>query len=533
MTLTAARPAAAADSPTGPLRSLLPWWVGCSLVALALRLPFIGVPLGIDEGGDAFVARAWDAGEGSIYGGQWLDRPPLLVLLYRLGVPGGAIGIRVLGMVAAALVIAGTMIIAHRVAGTRAARLTGVIAAIMTSSVVLGAVFTGNELLASVPMTFSVAALVHVRGSRRPTAWLMASGFLAGCALLVKQSFGDVAVAGAAFLVVAWLTRDRSGFRATWVVGWLVGLAAPIAATLLWAAVYSVGIPAFVHAVIGFRVDSLDVLRQSQEGAVYMLVHLGLPVVLVSGLLVLVPWAVRALVRQRADPLVGVTLAVWLVVGFAAVSGGGRYFPHYFVQPVAALAVLAGCALAAATRRRLVAVTVGALAVLAIGNVAAGKSLESVAPPQQRTLAVADYLRANSASDDRLYVMYARANLLYYAHMESASPYAWSTMMQALPEAEAQLREVLRSDADRPTWVVIWQPATSFGLDRSGETRRLLDRGYRRAAVICGKTVLIRDDDARRLVPPAAKRCPRLEVPDGLGPDASRSPADSAEYIWQ
>ena len=135
--------------------------------------------------------------------------------------------------------------------------------------------------------------------------------------------------------------------------------------------------------------------------------------------------------------------------------------------------------------------------------------------------------------DDRLYVMYARANLLYYADMESSSPYAWSTMMQAVPQAEAQLRRVLRSDADRPTWVVVWQPATSFGLDRSGETRRLLARHYRRAAVICGKSVLIRKDDARRLARPAAQQCPRLEVPDGLGPDASRSPADSAEFIWQ
>lgn len=536
MTVTAERPSAAEPShvpSTSVPRSLVGWWLGCSALAIALRLPFVGVPLGIDEGGDAFIARAWVATEGSMYGGSWLDRPPLLVLIYRIGVLGGPLGIRVLGMVAVVLLIAGTMIIAHRIAGVAAARLTGLISAVMMSSVVLGAVFTGNELLASVPMTFSVVALVHVRDARRPTRWLLASGLLAGCALLVKQSFGDVVVAGAAFLVVAWLTRERSGFRAAWIVHWAAGLAVPLAATLAWVAIYSVGIKEFVYATVGFRVDSLDLLQQSQEGASYMFLHLGLPIAIVSGLLVLLPWALVWLFDQRADLLLVVPLAAWLIVGVAAVAGGGKYFPHYFVQPLSALAVLSGCALAVTTRRFLFVATAAILGVLAVGNVAVGKTLESVAPPQQRTIAVADYLRANSAEQDRLYVMYARANLLYYADMESSSSYAWSTMMQAVPEAETQLRDVLRSDAERPTWVVTWQRPTAFGLDRSGETRRLLALHYRRAAVICGKEVLIRKDDARRLVSLPPPTCPTLVLPGSLGPNASRSPADGAEYIWQ
>lgn len=534
MTLTATPLVDRSKTLVRPPVTMVRWWLFCSAITVLLRLPFVTVPLGIDEGGDAFVARAWGATEGSIYGGSWLDRPPLLVLAYRIGVLGGDIGIRVLGIVAAVLLIAGTMMIAHRIGGPAAARLTGLISAVMMSSVVLGAVFTGNELLASVPMTFSVVALVHARDSGRAGRWLMASGFLAGCALLVKQSFGDVAVAGAVFLVVSWLTRERSGFRASWVVNWAVGLAAPIVATLAWVVVYSVGIRSFVYAIFGFRVDSLSLLKQSQEGATYMLVHLGLPIVIVSGLLLLLPWAVGWLIDQRADLQLVAPLAAWLVVGFVGIAGGGKYFPHYFIQPLAALAVLSGCALAVTGRRALYVATAASLGVLAVGNVAVGATLLQVAPPQERTLAVADYLRSNSRPDDQLYVMYARANLLYYADMHTSSPYAWSTMMQAMPSAEQQLRDVLGSDARRPTWVVTWQQPTAFGLDRSGETRRLLRANYVQTAVICGKAVLIRKDDAsRQLVPPAPGACPALDLPSNLGPNPSRSPADGAEYIWQ
>jgi 4-amino-4-deoxy-L-arabinose transferase-like glycosyltransferase len=533
VTLTVERPTLARRIAPRADAGMVRWWLLCSALTVALRLPFFDVPLGIDEGGDAFVARAWGATDGSMYGGSWLDRPPLLVLAYRIGVIGGDIGIRVLGSVAAVLLVAGTMMIAHRIGGPLAARLTGLIAAIMMSSVVLGAVFTGNELLASVPMTFSVVALVHARDASRPERHLMASGFLAGCALLVKQSFADVAMAGAVFLVVSWLTRERSGFRPAWVAHWLAGLVAPIVTALAWVAVYSVGIRRFVYAIVGFRIDSLDLLNQSQEGTTYMLVHLGLPVLVVSGVLVLLPWAGSWLLEHRGDPQLVAPLMVWLVAGFVGVAGGGQYFPHYFVQPLAALAVLSGCALAATGRRALFVATAAVLAVLAIGNVAVGATLMQVAPPQERTLAVADFLRANGRPDDRLYVMYARANLLYYADMHSSSPYAWSTMVQAMPEAERQLRDVLRSD-ERPTWVVTWQQPTAFGLDRSGETRQLLRRHYVQAAVICGKTVLIRkDDDSRRLVAPRARACPELDLPSELGPHANRSPADGAEYVWQ
>jgi dolichyl-phosphate-mannose-protein mannosyltransferase len=511
------------------------WLLLCSAICVGLRLPFLNVPLGVDEGGDSFVARTWDTTHGSMYGGSWLDRPPLLVVLYKVGVLGGDIGVRLLGMAAAILLVAGTMAIAHRISGPRAARFTGLITAVMTSSMVLGAVFTNNELLAAVPVTYSVVALVWARDSDRAERWLFLAGFLASCAFLVKQSFVDGLVAGGVFLLVSWAIRTRSGFRSAWVAWWAAGVLTPVAATLAWFELFSVGIRPFLYAMIGFRIDSLAEQARSELSASYMLVHLGIPTLIASGCLLAIPWAASWLRDRRTDPQLALPLAGWLVVGFLGITGGGHYFPHYFIQPVAALAVLSGCALAVTGRRFLAAATAATFALLAVGNVAAGSTLKNIDPPQQRTLAVSSYLRAKAHPDDSLYVMYARANLLYYARMHAPYPYAWSMMVRTVPDAEVRLREMLRSPESRPTWIVAWHEPTAFGLDRSGQTRRLIQRHYVPAVRICGKSILIRKDQAGRSLRSEdhVVTCPTLGAPQEPGPSSTWIPPNSAEFLWQ
>lgn len=535
MTVLAEQRAKIAADVIAPVKgSMIRWILVCAAICVGLRLPFINVPLNIDEGGDSFVARAWGTTQGSMYGGSWLDRPPLLVLLYKIGVLGGDLGVRLLGMAAAILLVVGTMLIAHNISGLRAARITGFITAIMSSSVVLGAVFTSNEILATVPVTYSILALFYARESDRARLWLFLAGFLASCALLIKQSFADVLVAGAVFLFVSWATRDRSRFTWSWIPWWVSGVVTPLIATLAWFHFYSVGIGQFLYAVIGFRIDSLADQATNAPSASYMFVHLGLPILIASGCLIPVPWAFSWLLKRRTDPQVSLTLAAWLVVGILGITGGGNYFPHYFIQPLAALAVMCGCAIAGSRRRYLGAVTTAMFVIMAIANIVVGVSLVKVDPPQQRTLAVSKYLRANAHPDDSLYVMYARANLLYYADMKSPYPYAWIMMVRAVPQAQTDLRTLLKSPSKRPTWIVEWQGPTFFGLDKSGETRRLLRDHYVQIDQICGKAILIRKDQAYR--PFHANRpkvCAVLDTPRNLGPSETRDPSDSAEYLWQ
>src|SRR3954470_3510170 len=90
---------------------------GCLLLALLLRAPYASAPLGLDEGGIAYIAQRWTGGHGSLYGSYWLDRPPLLVGLFKIAVLGGDRGVRVLGALAAMALVVGVAQLGRALAG--------------------------------------------------------------------------------------------------------------------------------------------------------------------------------------------------------------------------------------------------------------------------------------------------------------------------------------------------------------------------------------------------------------------------------
>jgi hypothetical protein len=61
-------------------------------------------------------------------------------------------------------------------------------------------------------------------------------------------------------------------------------------------------------------------------------------------------------------------------------------------------------------------------------------------------------------------------------------------MVRAKPGAIPALRRLLASPR-RPTWLVEWQHAGSWGLDPAGETQRLLATHYRLDAVVAGHAI--------------------------------------------
>ena len=205
------------------------WWAlgGCLLLALVLRAPYLSTGLGLDEGGVAFIAKNWPSGDGSLYGSYWLDRPPLLVALYRVAVLGGDTGVRVLGALAALALVTVVTMLAREVAGQRAGLIAGLLAALLTGSVVISAVYTPGELLAAVPSALSVLCLVLAHRRRR-ARWVFAAGLLAAAALLIKQSFLDAGLAGLAFVVASGVV-DRD-VRVRWPLVYATGAAMPMVA---------------------------------------------------------------------------------------------------------------------------------------------------------------------------------------------------------------------------------------------------------------------------------------------------------------
>ena len=459
------------------------------LATVGLRLLYLGFPLGIDDGGVAFIARAWGTGHGSLYGAYWLDRPPLLVALYKLAVVGGPTGIRVLGMVAALALVAVTTVVTRAVAGERAARIAAVLSAALASSIALAAVYTPSELLAGVPAAGSIGCLVaaHRRGQAR---WLVGAGLLAVAAALIKQSFLDAGFAGAVFLIAS-SVRDRRP-RLRWAAAYTAGALIPLAGVGVWLAVAHVSPGSLVYALFGFRVHALDVLATSNVPLNVRVKSLWLPGA-GSGLFILLVIALRGLATLRRDRVLAVTLAAWLGAGAVGVLGGGSYWAHYLIELVAPASLLTGAALSRLRVGSLVAVALAALAVSGtVGGVGHARTLQQ----RHGVVAVASYVRDHAQPGDTQYVMYAKANVGYYTGLPSPYPYAWSLLVRAHPGATARLRQLLESPR-RPTWIVGWQRPSRWGLDPGGATARALHAHYRVVARVHGHPIYHRTSSPR------------------------------------
>jgi hypothetical protein len=486
------------------------WWAlgGSLLLVLLLRAPYLSAPLGRDEGGLAYIAQHWLDGHGSLYGAYWVDRPPLLIVSFRLAVVDGERGVRLLGALAAVALVIVITLLARAVAGPRAGRIAGVLAALLAGSVAIGAIFSPGELLAVVPSTLSVLCLILAHRSRR-ARYVLAAGALAVAAALIKQSFLDAGVAGVAFLAVsAVLDRD---VRLRWPLAYAAGAAVPLGALILWLAAEGRSVGGFIYTLFGFRIELLHTLAGSDTPLHVRLANLQEPA-WESGLLLVLAGAAVGLRHLRGDRVLVVTFGAWLAAATVGVLGGGSYFAHYLIGLVPVGCVAASVAIARARSPLRVAV-LGAVLVVALLSAREGAVYMSHNSLRHAEVAVADYVRDHARPGDTSYVMYARPNVVYYAGLRHPYPYLWSLMVRAKPGAHEQLLRLLES-AQRPTWLVQWHDEDRWELDPDGRVDRLLARGYRLAAIVCRRPIFVRNDRPAR---------PRLSL--GACPGRARAPA--------
>jgi hypothetical protein len=469
------------------------WWAlgGCLLLALVLRVPYLSTPLGRDEGGLAYIAQHWPGGHGSLYGSYWVDRPPLLILLFKVAALGGEGGVRALGALAAVALVTGVALLARAVAGSRASWIAGLLAALLSGSVSIGSIFTPGEMLAVVPSTFSVLCLVLAHRSRQ-TRFVVAAGALAVGAALIKQSFLDAGFAGVAFIAVS-AAVDRD-VRLRWPLAYVAGAAVPLAALLVWLAAAQQSVSGFVYTLFGFRLQLLQTLAGSDIPLHLRLRKLEEPA-WESGLVIALGAALLGFWALRHDRVLVITFSAWLAAATFGVLGGGSYFAHYLIGLVPVSCVAAAVVIA---RVRLPAriLVLGAVLAVALPTAREGAMYEADHPLRRSEVGVAQYVRDHARPGDTDYVMYARPNVVYYAGLRHPYPYMWSLMVRAKPGARAELQRLLGSSR-RPTWLVQWQDDDEWGLDPDGRMDRLISDGYRLAAVVCDHPIFLRDDRPR------------------------------------
>jgi hypothetical protein len=460
-------------------------------VAVLARIPLIGLPLDSDEGGYALVAHRWAVGAPLYSLGAWVDRPPGLVLVFRLvdAVSYSALAMRAAAAVAAAVLALAAAATAWALEGRRAGLVTGLVVGVVLAGPWLQGYQLNGEILAGALAATAVAVACWWRAGALATPWLVAAGALAAAAPLMKQSGFDGIV-----VVLAVAAAARPARRPVLLA--LVGMAVPVGVTLALAVRGGWG--RWWYALVGSEAQ-LSALQPALRRVGSVLVSLAL--VQPDGFGLLVAAVLGAVLtwrrRRRTWPAL-----VWLAAAVAGACLGPFGHPHYWVQAVAPAAVVAGLvvprvpSLAPRTRAAVTAALAAAVVLPLAGQVFVVAHPAAERPGVLTTdrqvaanPAVAAWLDAHTRPHDEVFAFAASAAVYVEARRDTAFPYLWYGDVQHVTGAIPLLRDWLGSPSG-PAYVVLYQQPDD--VDPSGQLARILATRFRPVATAGGYQVLAR-----------------------------------------
>jgi hypothetical protein len=495
------------------------------LVSCLLRASIADIPLERDEGEYAYIAQRWLAGE-LPYQTSFNQKFPGSFLAYAaiitcLGESPAAIhwGTQIWSMVTITLVFLLGRKMFSAPAGVTAAAFT----ALMVGDFGVHGNAANTETFAILFFVASVLAALNAV-ERASLAWSFAAGALGAAGMMCKQpGLFNLAFV---FLYVCWCSKRRVPRAIAVVVGAAVILGLVFlyfAANGAWAA--------FSDNTIwhNFSYASRIPLEAYPEMFLLSLYHFlesFWPVCLLAA------WGVLgSVVRKRSattdesqDPNLRSKcsmLLVWLGFCFLAVSVGGYFREHYFIQIIPTVALLAGLgttliAPPQSTRKlwqALPYVLCGVVALIMINETLwyyrPGSGDEKCREiygnsPFADSPEIARFIAANSTPEDSVLVMGSEPQILYYAKRRSATRYILAyPFMTPFPDTAARQKSVMEEvRRNNPKFVVTVFLSTSFM--GSPETPKTIFQDLRtymtgRYAVVGG---IVRIDQHNGLLPP-------------------------------
>ena len=418
------------------------------LLAVAVRLPFLAVPMITDEGGYAYVARFWSPAY-ELYRDIPFDRPQGIFVLYRLCFAlfgHGLVAIRLFAAVytalaAACLVVLARQVLPGRVTGWRA----GAVFAVFSAAPFIEGFTANAETFLALPLVLS--ALLAWRQS-----WFW-SGLVAGLAILIKAN-GLAAVA----LALAWGLVVTRSLRPALVV--CAGVAAGLAPGLAhgvwigwsdyWASIYQRRMMVYSSTTAGLQAQWRALSAALSSTASSLLFPLVAS--FVGGL--------RLAGRPRQFCL------LWLGTSLLGVAMGGWWRQHYFIQLIPPLALLAAEGLRPPEKGSRVWAWSTALATALLFFLATDARL-AVADRDQQSWEiyqrpgyllqdeVSRYLSRSTKPTDTIFVAFAEAEWYYLADRKAAVPQLFFLDIEHSASVFASVVESLAEG--RPAMVAVVQ----------------------------------------------------------------------------
>jgi hypothetical protein len=490
-----------------------------AVVAVVVRLPLLASDPSRDEAGFLLVGQQWNFAGSSLYGDFWVDRPPLLITIFRIASQlGGLVPLRLIGCLAAVLVILGTAHLAGRLGGRRAAPWAALTAAALCVTPLLGGRMVNGELLSA---PFVVAGLIAVMtaiehpGERQATVAAALAGSAMMAALLVKQNMADVAVFACVTLLVAWRRGEMTTPRLTRsIVAAAAGALTCLGAVAVWTMAHGTSMAGVFEAMYPFRIEAGRVMASSHRTAADARMWALVVYWLVSGVAVIMAITTQALLSRRLRSTAAWGLVATVLFDIVSIALGGSYWNHYLIQLVVPTSVLAGLLVAAGhpgARRVLAAVAVAA-AIAAGVNLALAHSTAGTS--------VGQAVRDVANPQDTIVTTWGHADVTRASGLSSPYPYLWSLPARTLDPRLNKLDTLLLGPR-APTWFVTWRDVSTWGFHGGGRvTARMLADHYTPVTRVHGHTIFLHRGVQRAV--------PRLLLPSTRLSDASGAPTRSS-----
>jgi 4-amino-4-deoxy-L-arabinose transferase-like glycosyltransferase len=479
------------------------------LGVVLVRLTYVPRPLRNDEGGYLLVARQWHTGGEFLYGDYFVDRPPLLMLLFKVAsFTEWDQAIRVVAIPFALLFVLAGWRAGSLLAGRAGGRWAALVAAGLMCSPGLAADQADGELFGAAFVMGSVALALSAWNADSSTRRLWsagAAGAVAAAALLIKQNLLEGVLFLACLVVFASWGRDAVGRRRALLMApaAVLGALLPCTAVWLWLTWARIEPAAAWHDLVGFRAAAFEAIWSSSPDASIrrgvLLLALGILTGLVPVVIVWFRCAPRYLPHGSPERM---AITALLLFGLTAITAGGSYWPPYLLQlaPAAVLAVGAIAPMTSPAGSWMRGVSRMVVSAAALGTVVA-VVVHSTVPSVWFSQHIGEWLTDSKAAGDTAFVAYGLPSVLETADMQSPYPHLWSVPMRTLDPEQARLRATLAGPR-APSWIVEVTRLNAWDIDEDSALRNLIHDRYRLAAEICGHRMWLRQDLTRELPAP-------------------------------
>ncbi|HVP04065.1 MAG TPA: glycosyltransferase family 39 protein [Dehalococcoidia bacterium] len=466
------------------------------LTPILLYLPFLHMPFERDEGVYATVAQGLLHGKVP-YRDLFDNKPPLVYAWY-------AISFSLFGeSVVAPRLVAAVFLSLTAVALYQQARLVmpktaawiGAFLFALSTGLPWVALHANTEAYMLLPLVSSLMffTIGLKRGGNR---WFFLAGLLAGFAIMTKQVavWNLLALAG----ISVFYNRKAGGtlWRSLAPTGWLLaGSLLSLSAVALPFAM-SGALNDFLYANLSYNWMYMGFLTAAQRLANLgygMLFFCVIAAPFVAGALagLVIIWRRRA---SAADYI----LILWAFASAVGVASGGRFFPHYFLQLMPALAVLTGVVVYERFGRGhgvrlskpawmagglLIVLSVGFTAILYLVPTQAEEQVVSSIYYQKEweasSLALGHYIKERTGPEDTIFNYGRESQVYFYADRQPAIPYFYDWVLQydAVPMATV----ISELETAKPVYVVDSLQAPIFddwAAAHPSEWRRFLGDNY-------------------------------------------------------